>query len=463
MGRRSLLLMGLSGCLVQDPAWEPPASTDGAEDGTSTSSAETSGDGSEGNDSRGSSPTDDLPADCSPLGEVPRDPIVVGPDDNATLHTIVAEAPSGTTIALEPGTYDRAGQPTIVLGTSGLTLRSTTRTPEDVILDGGGAGTSPLVTVTADDVTLAELTVQNNGDVLVDVGTQASVLQRPRLYRMVFRDARGALLDVGDAEGRWTDDGAVACSTFEISDAFRESSSSCSGLGAIRISGGARWIVRDNHIEGMWCSTSTYAAIAAALGSSDTRVERNVLRNVYRGILLGGDNITDGRPEPDGDRCGVPDGATWGHVRGVVANNVIWVDDPRMAGALVGADTDLDSMIGFWHVCAGAAVHNTSYVTLTTFNGIEWRYPDTSVTIANNLISTTLMQRQDGVALGLETNGVQTAPTEYVNPGAGDFSLVAGSVARDAGVDVPGIPVPRDFDGEPRVGRPDLGAFEFQP
>ncbi len=147
----------------------------------------------------------------------------------------------------------------------------------------------------------------------------------------------------------------------------------------------------------------------------------------------------------------------------MIVNNVTWADDPDMVGAIATSDTDLDSMIGFWHVCGAVAAHNTSYVTLTTFNGIEWRYPDTSVTVANNLISTTLVSRNDGVALGIDNNVTGIGAAEFVDAPAGDFRLAAGSTARDAGIVIPAVPVPEDFDRNERTGQPDLGAFESQP
>jgi hypothetical protein len=467
MRRCSLLLLVTSACLVQDPEWEPPADTDapvsstttgdaGSTSAVVTSTTDGTASGSDsGDETSGVTPEPEVPEGCEPLGDLPADAIIIGPADNATLDTVLEDAAAGSTVALEPGTYDRAGQPILFIETAGITLRSTTGNPEDVVLDGGGEG-SRLISVNADNVTLAEFTVQNGNTNLVEIGgAEDTVLASPVVYRMRFLDAPDAFLDIGAENRGWTDDGSVACSTFLMTPEFREATSNCSGLGAIRLSGGANWVIRDNTIEGFWCATGAYASLTADLGSRDTRVVRNLLRNNHRGILLGGDDDGQGRPEPAGDECGTPDGTTWGHVRGEVINNIIWVDDPAIP--------TLDSMMGFWHVCAATAAHNTSYVTLPTFNGIEWRYADTSVTISNNLISTTLQQRNDAVALGVDTNISGATATEYVDAAAGDLRLVEGSVARDAGLTVPGTPVPRDYDGQPRVGRPDVGAFEFQP
>lgn len=460
-------LGGLSGCLVQDPAWEPPAETDAQSPSGSSQglSSGASSDTSTGGDSAstGALPTDDLPVDCAQLPAVPANAVLASPTDNPGLHTILADASPGTTIALEPGTYDRSGQPTLVVSADGVTVRSTTGDPGDVVLDGGASGTQALLSIRASDVMLAEFTVQGSDDSLVDIGVEDEVLEGSQIYRMVLRDAAGKKLDVGPGLARWTNDGVVACSTFEQTDAFRDGLSNCSSVSALQISGGAGWVVRDNLLEGHWCTTSAYATLVADRGSSDTRVERNILKNNFRGILFGGDDLEGGRPEPANAPCGEPQGATWGHVRGEILNNVTWADDPNMVGAIATSDTDLDSMIGFWHVCGAVAVHNTSYVTLTTFNGIEWRYPDTSVTVANNLISTTLVSRDGGIALGIDTNAVGVGAAEFVDAPTGDFRLAAGSTARDAGIVIPAIPVLEDFDRNERTGQPDLGAFESQP
>ena len=453
------------GCLVQDPAWEPPAQTEtgsSPSEGSQGTSEGSTGTGGE-DATTGALPTDDLPVDCAPLPDVPPDAIVVSPADNSNLHIIFADAAPGATIALEPGTYDRTGQPTLVVSAVGVTVRSTTGNPDDVVVAGGASGTVSLISIRASDVLLAEFTLHSSDDTLVDIGVDGSVLGHDQLYRMVLRDAAATKLDIGPGLARWTDDGVIACSTFEQSDAFREGLADCGGVSAIRISGGARWTLRDNVVEGHWCTTTSYATVVADRGSSDTRVERNLLKNNFRGILFGGDDVADSRPEPASDTCGEPLGLGWGHVRGVIVNNVTWVDDPRMVGAVPTSDTDLDSMIGFWHVCGAVAVHNTSYVPLTTFNGIEWRYADTSVTVANNLISTTLVSRDDGNALGVEHNATGISAAEFVDAPAGDFRLAAGSTARDAGIVIPAIPVPEDFNRSERTGQPDLGAFESQP
>lgn len=460
-------LGGLYGCLVQDPAWEPPAETDAqSSSGSSVGPpSDTSSDSTSGGDSAstGAQPTDELPIDCAQLPEVPVDAVLVSPADNSSLHTILADAGPGATIALGPGTYDRSGQPTLVVSTDGVTVRSTTGDPGDVVLDGGASGSQLLLSVRASDVMLAEFTMQGSDDSLVDVGVEDEVLEGSQIYRMVLRDAGGKKLDVGPGLARWTNDGVIACSIFEQTDAFRDGLSDCSSVSALQISGGAGWIVRDNLLEGHWCTSTAYATLVADRGSSDTRVERNILKNNFRGILFGGDALENGRPEPANAPCGQPEGASWGHVRGEVLNNVTWADDPNMVGAIATSDTDLDSMIGFWHVCGAIAAHNTSYVTLTTFNGMEWRYPDTSVTVANNLISTTFVSRNGGIALGVDNNATGAGAADFLDASAGDFRLAPGSAARDAGIVIPAVPVPEDFDRNERTGQPDLGAFESQP
>ncbi|MBV1860865.1 MAG: hypothetical protein KUG77_20790 [Nannocystaceae bacterium] len=179
MRRCSLLFLGLSGCLVQDAAWEPPADTDahGTSGLSSSSSTAFSSEGtaggsgeSTGEDSAsGGAPGDGLPTDCAPLPSLPSDAQVVGSADNGTLHTIFADAAPGTTIALEPGTYDRSEQPTLIISAAGVVVRSTTGDPSDVVLDGGSTGMSTLLSIRADAVLLAEFTMQGASDTLIQI------------------------------------------------------------------------------------------------------------------------------------------------------------------------------------------------------------------------------------------------------------------------------------------------------
>ncbi|MEM6995176.1 MAG: choice-of-anchor Q domain-containing protein [Myxococcota bacterium] len=480
--RRSLALTALvaSGCLAVEPTWQGASMSGqagGSTDGTGSDGGTTAGpgdsdsgsgsgdgegsagDGSESTGDDGGPPTDALPADCGDLPPVPADAIVVSPDDNATLAEIIGDAPAGSTIALEPGTYDRSGLPQIFINAPNITLRSTTAAATDVVLDAGGGPLEHVIRVMADDVLIADLTIENNSGTLIFIRPEDEVISRPSFYRLILNDAGDNKIEVRASlgAGGWVDDGVIACCEFGMSDTFRDAQTDCTDVGAIRVQGGADWIVRDNLVQDHWCTTPTYAVIAFDNGARDTQVVRNRMLDNYRGILIGGD-------EPDSPRvmsepgCGPSPVAGWGHVGGLVENNVIWVGEPQLE--VIDPVNSADSMISFWRTCGAAAIHNTIVTEVPIFNSIEWRWPETSVTIANNLATNDMQARDGAFAIGVASNTTDAALSEFVQPAQQDFHLAPGAAAVDAGNVVAGLPSLSDYDGNPRVGAPDLGAYE---
>ena len=459
------------GCLVQDAEWLGPADTEGASGGSDDSAATADDDDDDDDDGGGDGgggsriPTDSLPADCVALPPLPDDAIVVGPEDNAMLTTIVGQAPAGATIALQPGTYDRSSTGAIIISSPNVTLRGVSGEPLDVVLDGGRTSGDYMLRIAADDALVADMTFIGTGPSGGIVGIQPSgaPINRPRFYRLGLRDTSNAAIDVrasGTDTPAWSDEGVVACSAFELTPSYRETLTDCTSVGAIRVRGGNDWIVRDNSIEGHWCpGLPTYAAIAFDNAAHDTVVMRNRLTNVYRGILLGGDTPLGPRPTDD-TPCGPSLADFWGHIGGLVVNNMIYVGDPAMAAG--SPDQPADSMISFWRVCGGAALHNTIVNEVELFNSIEWRYAETSVTVANNLVTSDMMSREGAFAFGVGLNGVGVSLSEFNNPAALDFHLVPTATAIDAGYLVPGLFIDSDFERRPRRGFVDLGADEFE-
>src|SRR5207249_3425114 len=74
------------------------------------------------------------PASCAPLPAPTGTIVDVGPADNANLPSIIGGAPAGATIRFASGTYLTV--PRLNITTAGLTLRSASGNPADVILDG---------------------------------------------------------------------------------------------------------------------------------------------------------------------------------------------------------------------------------------------------------------------------------------------------------------------------------------
>ena len=479
-----VLILAVAGaCLAVDPDWQGASVGDVIGGSGATTNGETSldsggsdtgtdgdADGPDEGDEVASSddgdsgepPLDPLPADCGDLPALGAEAIIVGPQDNEALHEIIGDAAEGATIALEPGSYPRAGLPPIIIRAASVSLRSTTGIAADVVLDGGNTDLNQLIRIAANDTLIADITLQGVLGDLVFIRPDDTDVARPSLYRLVLRDALNTKVRVHGAQRRqaWVDGGVIACTVFEMTDAFRETQTDCSSMAAIRVAGGADWVVRDNRIHGHWCRSPTYAVIVFDNGARDVRIFRNRLTDNHRGILIGGENITTPRPA-DGTPCGESSIGGWGAIGGVVENNVIWVGDPALAAT--DPEYPADSMLGFWHVCGGAAVHNTIVNDLTIFNAIEWRFADTSVTISNNLTTGEFQARNGGFASGLEANVTLAPFSEFVAPLRLDFHLAQDSVAIDAGHIVPGLFTATDYDRNARIGAPDLGAYERAP
>ena len=108
--------------------------------------------------------------------------------------------------------------------------------------------------------------------------------------------------------------------------------------------------------------------------------------------------------------------------------------------------------------CGATVVHNTVFSTQAPYSSIEWRFPLTSGTVANNLVSHNLRDRGVGGPMTVEGN-VEGAPASaFVDAAGGDLHLAAGAAAIDAGAPAHGVD--EDMDREVRDATPDVGADE---
>ena len=97
----------------------------------------------------------------SPGGPNPRPPAggTIAVADVQTLHEAARRVRPGGTIVLANGVYRMTR--TLIIATDGVTLRSRSGRPGDVVLDGGGTLGEMLTVRSCSDVTIAGLTVQN--------------------------------------------------------------------------------------------------------------------------------------------------------------------------------------------------------------------------------------------------------------------------------------------------------------
>jgi len=366
---------------------------------------------------------------CDPLPP-PEEPKVIVSSESDLLDR-ASNAASGTTILIEPGIYNLEDSIHIVepgiynledsihIVNDGITLRSSTGSRGDVILDGGGMLTGPthVILIEADDVTIADLTIRNGGE----HGVSINGSDRPMLYNLHILDTGYQLVKVNPI-GDGSHDGTLACSRLEYTTTSPEEYTN-----GISAHDAHNWIVRDNQWYRIRTPENTPApTILFWSGSSNTIVERNLLVDCYQGIAFG--NSSHG----EGDHSG-----------GIVRNNFIYASQPH------------DSVIEMVHASGWLVAYNT--VLLLNPDGVTWgmeaRYEDTTGTFAYNLTNA-----------GATSNGNMTnLQVEWLrNPAKGDLHLKSLNIPPvDAALPVPDVLM--DIDGEPRPqdGAPDVGADEY--
>jgi len=164
---------------------------------------------------------------CPALPAAPAGAVTVS-TTSALLSALQGAAP-GATILLEDGTYSFSSGQYVYVGARGVTLRGKSGDATKVVLDGNyntGFGQS-LVTLAADDVTLADVTVQRAYDHPIHVQPAFSSpepLTGVRIYRVRVIDPGQQAIKVNPDEPTFTntlDDGLIACSTIVLTSAGR--------------------------------------------------------------------------------------------------------------------------------------------------------------------------------------------------------------------------------------------------
>ena len=382
---------------------------------------------------------------CAPLPPISSRATVVSP--GANLRAIVAAAQPGDVIALEDGIYTQAD---ISFTTTGVTLRSVSGNPSAVIIDGGYS--SPMIVrIRASNVTIAEVTLTRAYYHLAHVTPIVDNISvdNTHLYRVRFIDGSEQFVksNGNSAKTTWTNDGLVECSDFVMSPSGRIKVRNNCYTGGIDVHGGRGWIIRKNYFEGIWCDTGTAEhAVHFWARSRDTLVENNLIVNCARGIGFGGAK-TRGRPYSDA----LPAWDDLQHIGGLVRNNVIWNTIARY-----------DTGIEMQRVIDAKVLHNTVLSRSSTAKGryssIDYRWPNTTVEIRNNLVWR--ITQRDGAVGKIEGNVEGADESWVVAVDAQDFHLKAAATnAIDTGITDPDSGY--DLDGAMHNnGIPDVGADE---
>jgi hypothetical protein len=401
---------------------------------------------------------------CPPL---PLEGHIVNVSTAIELRDAVNGASSGDTILIADGTYALDGI-YLRVDVPGVTLRSASGNREAVILDGNYV-TTEIIQVVASGVTIADLTLREATYHPVHVtSTDSGNVTGTLVYNVHIIDPGQQAIKINPHEAKvhFPDDGEVACSHIELTDAGRSQVWNINGscyTGGVDAHQARGWVIRDNLIEGFWCPGDgdgcgwrdlSEHAIHLWRGCRDTIVERNVMRDNARGVGFGLEADGSARTYPDDPCPGAPVGYVE-HYGGVIRNNFVFAGQSD----LFASDCGFDCGICLWQACGARALHNTVASTQAPFSSIEWRFDDTDVDLINNLVTHNLRDR--GGTDYLEGN-LQSQPLSlFVDGAGGDLHLAATATAAIDQVTSPGD-VSDDIDGDPRpVGAgSDVGADE---
>jgi len=386
------------------------------------------------------------------------------------LVNAVNSATSGTTIFVNDGIYYLDGD-YLRFDVPGVTLRSVSGDRQAVVLDGDYV-TTEIIQIVASNVTIADLTLREAYYHPIHVmSTDDGNTDNTRIYNVHIVDPGQQAIKINPHEARtyFTDNGLVACSHIELTDAGRAQVWTINGrcyTGGVDGHWARGWVIRDNVIQGFWCEGDgngcrwqdlSEHAIHFWTGSRDTVVERNTLTDNARGVGFGLGSSGSGRtyvPDP----CPSASGYV-GHFDGIVRNNFVFAE----RGALLSSDCGFDCGICLEQACGTQVLHNTVVSTQAPFSSIEWRFSNTDADIINNLVSHNLQER-DGASAFLSGNLPNGQLSLFVDGANGDLHLApTATSAIDEAVSVAAGLCEDDIDGDTRpIGSArDIGADEY--
>ena len=377
----------------------------------------------------------------------------------AELRAAVDAAVPGQSILVADGTYALDGD-YLRLDVPNVTLRGQSGQRDAVVLDGNYV-TTEIVQVVASDVTVADLTLREAYDHPIHVmPAETAATLRTMIYNVRVVDPGQQAIKINPLSdaGPYADQGTIACSRIELTDAGRPHVRDGCYTGGVDAHAAVGWTIRDNVIEGFWCDAGlSEHAIHFWRNARDTRVERNVLRNNARGIGFG--LLETGTPRRTyGDApCPAAGGAYVDHYGGTAENNFLSADDPDLFASEYGFDCG----VCLWQACGASALHNSVHTAdaASSFSAIEWRFSRTVATVANNLTNFVLRER-DG-AMATQTTNVTTATAAfYVSPATGDLHLQASATGAIDQGSASSVTTDVDGDSRPRGAAPDVGADE---
>jgi hypothetical protein len=353
-----------------------------------------------------------------------------------------------TTLLLEDGTYALASNQSLEVRAPRVTISSVSGNRGAVIITGG----SNNISINANDVTIADLTLRNPRFHNIQVHGERGVA-RTTIYNVHLMDAGQQFIKVsaGDGtQGKFADDGLVACSLIEYTTYARGTDVTPPAYtNGVDIIAGKGWSIRDNTFRRIRSQAGPAGpAILVWRNATDTTIQRNLIVDCWRGIALG-------LSAPNHRSRGGAE-VQYDHQNGLVENNVILaLHEP--ADAAIENNFALHSRV----------LHNTVYYNETLKHAVDWaieyRFPPTTAIIQNNLTNRRILKRSPYPHQEATVQGNVTHATAgwFRAMTAEDFHLVERTPALDAGVAVPDSLEDIDGDKRPIGQAPDAGADEL--
>ena len=377
------------------------------------------------------------------------------------LQNAVNSAVSGDTILIAEGTYQLDGV-YLRIDVPNVTLRSASGNREGVVLDGNYV-TTEIIQIIASDVTVADMTLREAYNHPIHVmSTDSGHTLNTLIYNVHIIDPGEQAIKINPHTGQnaqyFTDNGTIACSHIELTDAGRPHIRNNCYTGGVDAHQSRGWVIRDNLIEGFWCEYGlSEHGIHLWRACRDTLVERNEVRDNARGIGFGlvtsGEGVRTYADNPCPGAVGYVD-----DYGGIIRNNFVFASDSD----LFDSQSGFDCGICLANSCGTYALHNTVASTQAPFSSIEWRFDNTDADVVNNLVSHNLRDREGTARL---SGNLEHQPLSlFVDGSNGDLHLSeSASAAIDQGVAVTAGLCDDDFDGDARpIGdAPDVGADEF--
>ncbi len=374
---------------------------------------------------------------------------VVNVSTVAELEYAVANLVSGTTIMVQPGTYNLTHS-LLFNGVDSVAIRGATGKRGDVVLAGkgmtveSGKNTVPhvLMVWNVKDMLIADLTLTGAWYHNVHMAGTAGPL-RPRMYNVHSLDCGEQHLKVnpGSNPTAYPDSGRVEFCRFEFTDRARWYYTN-----GVDVLDGAGWVVSDCEFLRIRSPASDPKMAGPAVlfwhNCMGTIVERCLFYECEFGIYLG---LSNGPIVSKRDST-----SQWDHQNGIIRNNVLY---KARTGGDVGISVNKSKNF---------AIYNNTVIQNGTFAwNIEYRAENSNGVIFNNLCDGPIFQR-NGATAELAGNITVAQNSWFVDADSMDFHLLPNCPAVDSAAVIEGLT--NDFDGEARPwgAAADVGADEYQ-